>query len=170
MRLLEMLFALDKRQRLAIGGALVALLSSLVLLSFLSDRADRMYRKGAAREQDLTELMGLKVKIVAARATGIATPSPGSLTALVEATGISGKGRKVNPLPGAGDTGKQVAEVRIDGLTANELVNFLYRMESAAGVTLRKSSTKVRFDDPSRLDLAATFEMPSNTSRPAGQP
>ena len=55
---------------------------------------------------------------------------------------------------------EEAADVRIEGLNANEAVNLLYRLEKGSRpVTVRKAALKVRFDDPARLDLSMTIAL-----------
>lgn len=81
---------------------------------------------------------------------------------LVEEIGIRGKGIKVTPLKGEERSGgiEDAADVRIDGLTANEVINLVYRLEKGSRpVTLKKANLRVRFDDPSRFDLALVIAL-----------
>jgi general secretion pathway protein M len=50
--------------------------------------------------------------------------------------------------------------VRIDGLTANEAINLIYRLEKGIRpLSVKKANLRVRFDDPSRFDLALTVAL-----------
>jgi general secretion pathway protein M len=45
--------------------------------------------------------------------------------------------------------------VRIEGLTANEAINLIYRLEKGSRpMVVKKANLRVRFDDPSRFDLS----------------
>jgi general secretion pathway protein M len=50
--------------------------------------------------------------------------------------------------------------MKIEGLTANELVNLLHRLEKGAKpVILKKLLVKSRFDDPAKLDVTLTLAL-----------
>jgi general secretion pathway protein M len=55
---------------------------------------------------------------------------------------------------------EDAADVKIDGLTANEAINLIYRLEKGnRPLLLKKANLRVRFDDPSRLDLVLTIAL-----------
>ena len=81
---------------------------------------------------------------------------------VIDEIGIKGKGVKVVPIKGEERPGilEEAADVRIEGVTANEAVNLLYRLEKGSRpVVLKKVGIKVRFDDPARVDLAMTVAL-----------
>jgi general secretion pathway protein M len=155
---------LDRRQRLWCGYALIGLLAVALGWSLLSARTAGLERKRAAREAVLKELLPLKVAYRTAKATSdiqagrAAALLPDDTPAkIIEEIGIRGKAVKITPLKGEERNGfmEDAADVRIEGLTANETVNLLYRLEKGSRpVTLKKANLRVRFDDPSRFDLA----------------
>jgi len=62
--------------------------------------------------------------------------------------------------------GKEVTT--IEGLSANEAVNLVYRLERGARpVTVKKALIRQRFDDPAKLDLSLTIALIKPA--PAGQ-
>ena len=117
----------------------------------------------------LKELLPLKVtyrsaKMISDQLAGkMATLLPDdSLGKIIEETGIKGKGVKIAPLKGEEHNGviEDTADVRIEGLTVNETVNLLYRLEKGSRpISLKKANLRVRFDDPSRFDLAMTIAL-----------
>ena len=157
---------LDRRSRLWCGYALITLLAVVMGWSALASRTASLERKRAAREAVLKELLPLKVayhsaKTVSDQQAGkMATLRPDdSLAKIIEETGIKGKGVKIAPLKGEERNGviEDTADVRIEGLTANETVNLVYRLEKGGRpISLKKVNLRVRFDDPSRFDLAMT--------------
>ena len=157
---------LDRRSRLWCGYALITLLAVLMGWSALASRTAELERKRAAREAVLKELLPLKVayrsaKMVSDQQAGkMATLRPDdSLAKIIEEIGIKGKGVKIAPLKGEERNGviEDTADVRIEGLTANETVNLVYRLEKGGRpISLKKVNLRVRFDDPSRFDLAMT--------------
>ena len=155
---------LDRRHRLWCGYAVIALLAVALGWSALAARTAQLERKRAAREAVLKELLPLKIAYRSARAAAdmqagkaSATLPDDSPAKIIEEIGIKGKGVKIAPLKGEERNGftEDVADVRIEGLSANESVNLLYRLEKGSRpVVLKKANLRVRFDDPSRFDLA----------------
>lgn len=163
------LTGMNERQRLQVMIAVASVLALAILYSLANDRLGRLAKRRVARETTLTEMMSLKQRFREAQsgaqrltnrlATVKADDTPAKL---LDEIGIKGKNLQVRSLPAAeGASGREeVAEVRIDGLTANEAINLLYRLEKGAKpVTIRKTLLKTRFDDPSRLDLTVTVAL-----------
>ena len=160
---------LDRRSRLWCGYALIALLAVTLGLSALAAKTAELERKRAARETVLKELLPLKAafrsaKMISDQQAGrMATLRPDdSLARIIEEIGIKGKGVKIAPLKGEERNGviEDTADVRIEGLTANETVNLVYRLEKGSRpILLKKANLRVRFDDPSRFDLAMTVAL-----------
>jgi general secretion pathway protein M len=160
---------LDSRHRLWCGYALIALLAVVLGWSTLASRTAQLERKRAAREMVLKELLALKVAYRTAKTTSdmqigrAAAVRPDDTPArIIEEIGIRGKGVKITPLKGEERNGfvEDAADVRIEGLTVNETVNLLYRLEKGSRpVMLKKANLRVRFDDPSRLDLALVIAL-----------
>jgi general secretion pathway protein M len=160
---------LDRRSRLWCGYALITLLAIAMGWSALASRTAELERKRAAREAVLKELLPLKAayrsaKTVSDQQAGkMAMLRPDdSLANIIEEIGIKGKGVKIAPLKGEERNGviEDAADVRIEGLTANETVNLIYRLEKGSRpISLKKANLRVRFDDPSRFDLAMTIAL-----------
>ena len=154
---------LDGRTRLWIGYALIAVLAAAVGWSALSARVEALEKKRAARETVLKELLPLKASYLSARQSSdqlrgrIASLLPDDSPAkIIEDTGIKGKSVKIVPLKGEERSGftEDAADIRIDGLTLNEAVNLLYRLEKGSRpLVFKKYNLRTRFDDPSRCDL-----------------
>ncbi|GAC1452654.1 MAG: type II secretion system protein GspM [Desulfuromonadaceae bacterium] len=154
---------LDGRTRLWIGYALIVLLAAAVGWSALSSKVQALEKKRAAREKVLKELLPLKAAYLSARQSfdqlngRIASLRPDDSPAkIIEDTGIKGKSVKIVPLKGEERSGftEDAADIRIEGLTLNEAVNLLYRLEKGSRpLVIKKSNLRVRFDEPSRCDL-----------------
>jgi len=154
---------LDARTRLWIGYALIAVLAAAVGWSALSAKVAALEKKRTARESVLKELLPLKAAYLTARQSSdqlkgrIATLQPDDSPAkIIEDIGIKGKSVKIVPLKGEERSGftEDAADIRIDGLTLNEAVNLLYRLEKGARpLVIKKYNLRTRFDDPSRCDL-----------------
>ncbi len=160
---------LDTRSRLWCGYILAALLAVALGWSALAAATAGLERKRAAREAVLKELLPLKAAYGSAKiafdqqAGRMATLRPDdSLARIIEEIGIKGKGVKIAPLKGEERNGvlEDSADVRVDGLTANETVNLVYRLEKGSRpILVKKANLRVRFDDPSRFDLAMTIAL-----------
>ncbi|MDD2273321.1 MAG: general secretion pathway protein GspM [Desulfuromonadaceae bacterium] len=154
---------LDGRTRLWVGYGVIALLAVAVGWSALSGKVQALEQKRASREAVLKELLPLKLEYMTARqsfyqlSSRMATlRSDDSPAKIIEDTGIKGKSIKIVPLKGEERSGftEEAADIRIDGLTLNEAVNLLYRLEKGSRpLLIKKYNLRVRFDDPSRCDL-----------------
>jgi general secretion pathway protein M len=154
---------LDSQIRLRIGIGIALLLFLAILFSMANDRIDRLHKKLAAREADIAEMLVLKQRYLEANSTAqklanrlTATRADDSPAKIIDEIGIKGKGSQIRPLKGEEQGGylEDAAEVKLDGLTLNETVNLLFRLEKGARpVVIKKALFKTRFDDPSRLDL-----------------
>ena len=173
MRLVEMLRDiwqnLDSRTRLWSGYALIVLLAMAVGWSALDAKVQELEKKRMARETVLKELLPLKVVYLAARQSSellkgrMASLRPDDSPAkIIEEAGIKGKSVKIVPLKGEDRPGfiEDAADIRIEGVTLNEAVNLLYRLEKGGRpLVIKKSNLRVRFDDPSRSDLTLVLAL-----------
>ena len=156
--------SLDNRIRLRVGYALIALLVILMAWSALAAKVADLERKRTARELVLKELLPLKVAYrTATQSASLLTGRMAALRAddspakIIEEIGIKGKGLKIAVLKGEERSGiiEDVADVRMDSLATNEAINLVYRLEKGSRpMVVKKANLRVRFDDPSRLDLA----------------
>ena len=155
---------MDSRTRLRLGMVLGGVLVILIALSALNSRITALEKKRLSRESDLAEMMKLKLRYqeantVSQRLTNrlLATRADDSPAKIIEEIGIKGKSSQVKPLKGEERPGfiEDAAEVKLEGLSANETINLLYRLEKGAKpVVLKRANLKVRYDDPSKLDIA----------------
>jgi general secretion pathway protein M len=167
MRLLEILRdkwqTFDSRTRLWSGYVLIALLASAVGWSMLTAKVLELEKKRMARETVLKELLPLKVAYLSARQSSdqlrgrmASLRADDSPAKIIEETGIKGKSVKIVPLKGEDRPGfiEDAADIRIEGVTLNEAINLLYRLEKGSRpLVIKKSTLRVRFDDPTRSDL-----------------
>jgi general secretion pathway protein M len=154
---------LDGRTRLWFGYALIILLAAAVGWSALNSRVQALEKKRSARETVLKELLPLKASYLAARQSSdqlkgrMASLRPDDSPAkIIEDIGIKGKSVKILPLKSEERSGvtEDAADIRIEGLSLNEAVNLLYRLEKGnRPLVVKKSTIRTRFDDPSRCDL-----------------
>lgn len=166
MSLMERYNELDQQTRKIIALLIIALLVLALLYSLLHERIVKLGKKRASREAAVTELMLLSHQYRLASADSqrlsnrlAAVAADDSPAKLVEETGIKGKSTQVKPVKGEERQGmvEDAAEIRIEGITANEAVNLLYRLErNTRPVVIKKTNLKSRYDDPSRLDITLT--------------
>jgi general secretion pathway protein M len=160
---------LDSRTRLWCGYALIALLAVAVGWSALSAKVQTLEKKRTARETVLKDLLPLKAAYMSARQASdqlngrIASLRPDDSPAkIIEDIGIKGKSVKIVPLKGEERSGftEDAAEIRIEGLTLNEAVNLMYRLEKGSRpLIIKKCNLRTRFDDPSRCDLTLVMAL-----------
>jgi general secretion pathway protein M len=165
----EMVQGLDTRTRQRLGIFLAAVLIIVVALSAANSRISALEKKKVAREADLVEMMRLKLRYQQAnmgsqRLTNrlMATRPDDSPAKVIDEIGIKGRGSQVKPVKGDTLSGyvEDAAEVKIDGVTANEATNLIYRLEKGARpMTVKKLLIKQRFDDPSKVDLTMTVAL-----------
>jgi len=160
---------LDSKTRLRIGILLAAFLVIVIALSAVNARISALEKKRIAREADLTEMMRLKARYQEANAGSqrlanrlLAVRPDDSPAKIVEEIGIKGHNSQIKPVKGEDIPGfvEDAAEVKIEGLSANEATNLIYRLEKGARpVTVKKALIKQRFDDPAKLDLSLTIAL-----------
>jgi general secretion pathway protein M len=160
---------LDSRTRMQLGIGISLLLLIIILLSFANDRITALAKKRVSREADLVQMLTLKQRYLSARtlsqrfsnrlATSRADDSPAKI---IEEIGIKGKNSQIIPVKGEdrGEYVEDAAEVKLEGITANEAINLIYRLEKGTRpVIVKKANFKTRFDDPARLDLTITIAL-----------
>lgn len=167
--LIETYNSMDDKTRLRWGMGIATILLLAVLLSTANSQVARLEKKRAAREADITEMLVLKLRFQEANAGAqklanrlAATRPDDSPAKIIEEIGIKGKNTQIKPVKGEDLPGfvEDAAEVKMEGLTANEAVNLLFRLEKGAKpVTIKRALIKTRFDDPAKLDLTLTVAL-----------
>ncbi len=160
---------LDQTERLRLGIAVAALLALAILYSAANDQVKRLAGKRHSREAALAEMMVLRQRFREANAGAqklanrlSATRPDDTPGKLIDEIGIKGKGSQIRPIKGDERPGmvEDAADVKLEGLTANETVNLLHRLEKGAKpVIVKKGLIRTRFDDPSKLDLSLTLAL-----------
>lgn len=168
---------LDSTTRLRWGIGISVVLALAVLFSAANTRISHLAKLRTARERDVAEMLVLSQRYQVANAGAqklanrlMATRPDDSPARLIEEIGIKGKNSQIKPVKGDDQPGyvEDAAEVKLDGLTANETVNLLHRLEKGSRpVIIKKALLKTRFDDPSRLDITLTIALLK--AAPAGQ-
>jgi len=160
---------LDPAIRLKVGIGCAVCLALALLYSLAHDQVNSLEKRRIAKESEIAEILILKQRYqetssAAQRsANRLAAVRAGDSPAkLIEETGIKGKSLQVKPLKTEERNGfqEESADVRIEGLTPNEAINLLFKLEQGTRpASVRKALFKTRFDDPSRLDLAMTVTL-----------
>lgn len=168
-RLKEQYESMDQRTRLYWGAGISLVLLVIILYTTLNERISVLEKKRKARENDLVEMLALKQRFLAAKLTSqrfagrlAGVRADDSPAKIIEEIGIKGKSSKITPLKSEerGGFTEDSAEVKLDGLTLNESVNLLYRLEKGTRpVLVKKANLKTRFDDPALLDLTLTIAL-----------
>jgi general secretion pathway protein M len=160
---------LDSKTRIRLGAGVAFLLVLAIILTGLNGRVALLKKKRASRENDLAEMMVLKQRYQEANAVAqnlanrmAATKADDSPAKIIDEIGIKGTGSQFKQIKGEPHAGyvEDAVEARIDGLTANEAVNLVYRLEQGSKpVVIKKALIKTRFDDPAKLDLTLTIAL-----------
>lgn len=160
---------LEPTARLYLGYATIATLLIALCWSYIDLEASKLEKKLAARETVLKEMLPLKVAYTSVRqqsdelkGRAAALRPDDSLARIIEETGIKGRSLKLLPIKGEEKQGfvEEAAEIRVEGLTLNETLNLLYRLEKGRKpLVIRKANLRVRFDDPSRFDVTLVMAL-----------
>jgi len=165
----EQYHRLESRDRIRAGIGVALLLLLVILFSAANARIGLLKKKLTVREADIAEMLMLKQRYLEASSVArklanrlSATRADDSPAKIIDEIGIKGKGSQIKPLKGEERGGylEDAAEVKIDGVNANEAVNLLFRIEKGPRpVIIKKALLKTRFDDPARLDLTLTIAL-----------
>jgi len=169
MNLAERYQEMDHSLRRTLACVIIAALVLALLYSALNDRIRKLAKKRVAREAAVAELLVLSSQYQNANSDSqrlnnrLASVKPDdSLVKLVEETGIKGKNLQIKPTKGEERQGslEDAAEVRIEGLSANEVVNLLHKLEKGdKPVVIKKANLKTRYDDPAKIDVTLTMAL-----------
>ena len=160
---------LESRDRLRVGIGIALLLFLAILFSTANARIGLLKKKLAAREADIAEMLVLKQRYLVANSVArklanrlTVTRADDSPAKVIDEIGIKGRGSQIKPLKMEERGGflEDSAEVKIDGVTANEAVNLFFRLEKGPRpVAIKRALLKTRFDDPARIDLTLTIAL-----------
>lgn len=160
---------MGSRTRVRLGIALAGILLLAIILTGLNARIGFLEKRRTAREADIAEMLILKGRYQEANAGARklvdrmgATRPDDSPAKIIDEIGIKGKGSQFKQVKGESGSGyvEDAAEARIEGLTANEALNLIYRLEKGPKpVIIKKAVIRTRFDDPAKLDLALTLAL-----------
>jgi general secretion pathway protein M len=158
----------DLRRLMLILLATVAL--AVIAYSAVQQHLSQLERRKLSREATLAELMSLRVRHQEAQGDAnrvrnrlaLVTPED-SPTTVIEQTGIATRAAiQSKTLPRQERDGliEEAAEITVAGLSSNELVNLLFRLEQhPKPVVVKRFVARPRFNEPARLDLTMTVSL-----------
>lgn len=171
--------AFNQETRQLLAGIVMAAIIIALAFVLLQNHLAQLERRKVAREQTLTELLSLRQRYQEAalganrikNRLSLVTSEDSPLT-ILERTGIVAKnGILTKPLPPLEKNGliEESAEISLTGISLNELVNLLHRLEQdPKPVSIKRLVTRTRFNDPAKLDTTITLAL-YRTAAPQGR-
>lgn len=161
---------LDEELRRLLLMLLAAVAFLIIAATAVQQHLVQLERRKLSRETTLTELMSLRVRHQEAQGDAnrirnrlslvTADDSPATI---IEQTGIAARASiQSKSLPRQERDGliEEAAEVTVAGLSSNELVNLLFRLEQhPKPVVVKRFSARPRFNEPARIDLTMTVAL-----------
>lgn len=165
-------------RKVILGKGVLLLVVALIFMAVTGIMVERTARRALARKAEAARFFTLLDDYLAERAgiepveKRLLQPrSKDSVAAVIEeignATGVKSKINSLKPFEEKGEKGysKAGTEVRLDGLTLNELVNFIYKADNYGNLLLiRDFNMKARFDNPELLDVTMQIVMVGKAS------
>ncbi len=156
---------IDKKVLVIAGFALLFILSIVLFKISLSLRKERNSLR--SQQKEILSLVGdygmLKYTVDTVEGKKSLTKVEGVVQAVDEVFRSMGLNQKVKSVKSTGTMEKKYAseeeaEVLVEKVTMNEMVNILYRIENAPMIlSVRKTSIKTSFDNPSLLNMTLTI-------------
>lgn len=170
MKLKDYYISMDTNDKQLFKYAIIIILGLLLIYSSIANHISSLAHQRLSREQSLQELMSLKQRYYEASANAqrlanrIASITPNdSPASIIDELGIIPKGGfQAKPLPqqDRGAYSETGALVTLNGLTLNETINLLYRLEQGSKpVIIKQANLRTRFNDPSRLDVSMQLSL-----------
>ncbi|MHB8881354.1 MAG: hypothetical protein ACYC69_07555 [Thermodesulfovibrionales bacterium] len=158
---------MDKKYIFPAG--IVLLLGICILMAILVRSSKAENRQLKARQAELSalkdEALRLRDAVGSAEGKKSLTKVEGVVQATDEVLKSLGMGQKVKSVKPTGSRNKQYAteeeaEVQLEKLSLNEMVNVLYRFEnSAMFLSVKKTSIRTTFENPSLLNVIITVSL-----------
>jgi mannitol-specific phosphotransferase system IIBC component len=157
-------FKADKNVLTISGIVLLFIICVVVFEVSLSLKRERDALRSQQKEMLVlaNEYAGLKNTVASVEAKKSLTNVEGIVQAVDEVFKSMGLGQKVKSVKSTGTREKKYAseeeaEVSVERVTMNEMVNILYRIENAPMIlSVRRTSIKTSFDNPSLLNITMT--------------
>lgn len=160
---------MDSETRLRLGIVCACLLLVILLLTAVNSRISFLKKKRTVRESDVAEMLVLRQRYLEANAGAqklsnrMASARPDDSPAkIIDEIGIKGKSSQIKQVKGEERGGyiEDAAEIKLEGLSANEAVNLVYKLEKGdKPIVIKKALFKTRFEDPAKLDLVLTLAL-----------
>jgi len=156
------------RKLAVMSGVAVLLVLCLVLFWFsLSMKKDLNALRSQQKELLVlaNEYQGLKRAVDSLEGRKSLTKVEGIVQAVDEVFGSLGLNQKVKSVKSAGTREKKYAieeeaDVSVEKVTMNEMVNILYKIENAPMIlSVKKTTVKTSFDSPSLLNITMTVSL-----------
>ena len=156
------------RKLAVMSGVAVLLVLCLVLFWFsLSMKKDLNALRSQQKELLVlaNEYQGLKRAVDSVEGRKSLTKVEGIVQAVDEVFGSLGLNQKVKSVKSAGTREKKYAieeeaDVSVEKVTMNEMVNILYKIENAPMIlSVKKTTVKTSFDSPSLLNITMTVSL-----------
>lgn len=152
-----------------IGAGVATLAIFLIFLFNLSSSLKRDLRNLKAQQTELLllrdEFLSLKNRVEAVERKKSLTKVEGVVQAVDQVFQPLGLKQKVKSVKPTGrremkDVVEEEAEVQIEKVDMNEMVNIIYKMENAPMIlTIKKTTIKTSFENPSHLTLIMTITL-----------
>jgi hypothetical protein len=156
-------------KRVWIGAGVATLAIFLIFLFNLSSSLKRDLRNLKAQQTELLllrdEFLSLKNRVEAVERKKSLTKVEGVVQAVDQVFQPLGLKQKVKSVKPTGrremkDVVEEEAEVQIEKVDMNEMVNIIYKMENAPMIlTIKKTTIKTSFENPSHLTLIMTITL-----------
>lgn len=156
-------------KRVWIGAGVAAFVILLIVLVNLASSLRRDLGNVKAQQKELLQLrdefLSLKNRVEAVERKKSLTKVEGVVQAVdqvFQPLGLKQKVKSVKPTSRKEmkDLVEEEAEVQIEKVNMNEMVNILYKMENAPMIlTLKRTTVKTTFENPSHLNLILTLAL-----------
>lgn len=156
------------RNVLAVSGIVLLFIVSVMLFEVsLSLKRERDNLRSRQKEmlQISQEYEGLKNIVVSVEGRKSLTKTEGIVQAVDEVFRSIGLAQKVKSVKSTGTREKKYAfeeeaDISVEKVTMNEMVNILFRIENAPMIlSIKKTSMKTAFDNPSLLNVTMTVAL-----------
>lgn len=166
----EYFLSFNEDNRRLVIGLILSLLILVLTFGLLQRHLSLLDKRKIAREQTLTELLSLRQQYQEAAVDAnrvknrlaLVTPEDSPATILEHIGIIAKTGIQSKPLARQEKNGllEEGAEITLSGLSLNELVNLLFRIEQGAKpLVIKKLLTRTHFNEPSKLDVTLTLTL-----------
>lgn len=159
------IWGLSRAEMLMAGALVITLIAASVSFGVYSSARAR-HERARARLAEINalrnELQPIKQRVAGLESRKSLTKVQGIVDAVekvFEPIGLKGKVKSVKPL-GTKTASEERAEVAIEGVNMNEMVNMLYSIENAPMLfIIRKTAISTSFENPELLNVSLTLSL-----------